>query len=73
MDRIEGIRKRKRKTPGTPLAVAKSGWHSAGAEVDPREKARQRCVWAVSERAVAYHDVQWGQPITDPQKLFMVN
>jgi DNA-3-methyladenine glycosylase I len=39
---------------------------SAGAA--PRTK--QRCHWAVSELAIAYHDTEWGVPVHDDRRLF---
>lgn len=30
----------------------------------------RRCAWAVSERAIAYHDREWGVPIRDDRGLF---
>src|SRR5215813_12403279 len=33
-------------------------------------KKLQRCDWARSEPAIAYHDLEWGVPLHDDQALF---
>ena len=33
-------------------------------------KKIMRCPWACSEIMVAYHDLEWGKPVHDDQKLF---
>lgn len=30
----------------------------------------KRCAWAASERALAYHDLEWGVPVHDDRVLF---
>ena len=32
--------------------------------------AVRRCVWAVSDQAIAYHDREWGVPVHDDRVLF---
>lgn len=33
-------------------------------------EAIQRCAWAVSDRAIRYHDEEWGVPLHDDRALF---
>jgi DNA-3-methyladenine glycosylase I len=34
------------------------------------KKDRQRCAWARNRLAIAYHDKEWGVPVTDDRVLF---
>ena len=29
-----------------------------------------RCRWAKGEEMIRYHDLEWGQPVTDERKLY---
>jgi DNA-3-methyladenine glycosylase I len=39
---------------------------------DPGDDARERCAWAAAgpEEMRAYHDAEWGFPVTDDRRLF---
>jgi len=38
--------------------------------VGRRVTARRRCAWASREPLLSYHDLEWGTPLHDDQKLF---
>src|SRR5438046_9160903 len=47
-----------RSAPGGPYPQGPSGGR------------RHRCSWATREPLIAYHDVEWGQPLHDDRVLF---
>ena len=39
-------------------------------EIDPGHTQSKRCVWAVKEPMIGYHDQEWGVPLHDDRRLF---